>query len=126
MVTIFITTSLRTTSLLGNFIFPFTMLTTDPKNQSKALDILSFGFVSVLVLHRVVFTEGRTETPCKSLANPKKLSFPSVCLIQSCRTECTVIAGPTPSSCILRKQHVVIFNRQRKQTLLSLQMRVLQ
>uniref|UniRef100_A0A0A9E627 Uncharacterized protein n=1 Tax=Arundo donax TaxID=35708 RepID=A0A0A9E627_ARUDO len=28
----------------------------------------------------------REETPCKSFMNPRKLSFPSACLIQSWRT----------------------------------------
>lgn len=45
------------------------------------------------------FARARLDTPCNNLANPRKLSFPSVCLIQSWRTAWTGTEGPRPSSC---------------------------
>lgn len=45
----------------------------------------------------------REDTPCRSLTNPKKLSFPSECLIQSRRTTWTGTDGLTPSSCDMIK-----------------------
>lgn len=38
------------------------------------------------------------DTPCNNLTNPRKLNFPSVCLIQSWRTACTGTEGLRPSS----------------------------
>ena len=40
----------------------------------------------------------RLEGPCNSLTNPRKLNFPSVCLIQSWRTAWTGTDGLRPSS----------------------------
>lgn len=50
------------------------------------------------LFHRGFANGCRVETPCNSLTKPKKLSFPSVCLIQSCRMVWTGIDDPTPSS----------------------------
>lgn len=44
------------------------------------------------------FWNAREETPCRSLTNPKKLSFPSECLIQSWSTTWTGTDGLSPSS----------------------------
>lgn len=40
----------------------------------------------------------RDDTPCNNLTKPRKLSFPSACLIQSWRTVWTGAAGARPSS----------------------------
>lgn len=44
------------------------------------------------------FNVERVDGPCNNLTNPKKLSFPSVCLIQSWRTAWTGTEGLSPSS----------------------------
>lgn len=51
----------------------------------------------------------REDNPCRSLTNPKKLSFPSECLIQSWRTTWTGMFGLRPSSCYTKESWVSIF-----------------
>lgn len=45
----------------------------------------------------------RKDNPWRSLTNPKKLSLPSECLIQSWRTTWTGMFGLTPSSCYMKE-----------------------
>ena len=52
------------------------------------------------------FWNEREETPWRSLTNPKKLSFPSECLIQSWRTTWTGTDGLSPSSCQKNKRKI--------------------
>lgn len=69
--------------------------------------LFSFSFPSIFSPQALGIE--REDTPCRSLTNPKKLSFPSECLIQSRRTTWTGTDGLTPSSCDMIKVIWVFF-----------------
>lgn len=65
--------------------------------KSTHRENLSINSCRVLSLHWA-FARVRVDMPCSNLTNPRKLNFPSVCLIQSLRTAWTGMEGPRPSS----------------------------
>lgn len=54
--------------------------------------------IAIMCVFSQAFWNVREETPCRSLTNPKKLSFPSECLIQSWSTTWIGTEGLRPSS----------------------------
>lgn len=51
-----------------------------------------------IINSHLIFDRDLLDMPCSNLTNPRKLSFPSVCRIQSCRTTCSGTEGLRPSS----------------------------
>lgn len=74
---------------------------TSKQRLTCMVEIHKFFKVEVVYFYlhlHCAFTKVRLDTPCNNLTNPRKLSFPSVCLIQSWRTTWSGIEGPSPSS----------------------------
>jgi hypothetical protein len=71
------------------FFFFFALEAKNKQHIQQNIDIVALYCALAMV---------RLDVPCNNLTNPWKLSFPSVCLIQSLRTAWTGMEGPSPSS----------------------------